>query len=67
MGGDEAGDDVEDDVGEDAPAADVKHRGARVPDIRREAKLSNKVVFKVVDLIIDGAVFCMQMRMYISF
>ena len=40
MGGDEAGDDVEDDVGEDAPAADVKHRGARVPDIRREAKLS---------------------------
>ena len=42
VGGDEAGDDVEDDVGEDAPAADVKHRGARVPDIRREAKLSNE-------------------------
>ena len=39
VGGDHAWDDGQDDVGQDAPAADVKHGGAGVSDIRGETEL----------------------------
>ena len=39
VGGDHAGDDGQDDVGQDAPAADVEHGGASVSDICGETEL----------------------------